>query len=97
MPGRLATLTLLVALLALPAAAATLHPNLEAQLAGTAADEELPVLIHMADKLDLSPYRGRATAGAMIRDLRAHAASTQAASSASSGLTTSRTKGESGM
>ncbi|MCB1164446.1 S8 family peptidase [bacterium] len=58
--------------------AGTLHPALDAEMEAAGPDDALPVLIHLADALDLRPYRGRATSEALIRDLQAHAMATQA-------------------
>ena len=58
--------------------AAQIDPGLSRRLSEAPADAELPVLLRLEERLDLGSYRGREDAGRMIRDLREHAARSQA-------------------
>ncbi len=58
--------------------AAELHPGLRERLAQAPVAATLPVILRLEAQLDLRPYAGRAAAGALIRDLQALAAASQA-------------------
>lgn len=70
---------LLLSLTAPAAGAATISADLAARLADAAAGERIPVILNLSERVEPARYKGgRATAGALVADLRDTARRTQA-------------------
>ena len=75
--------TVLAMWMAGPAAGGTLDPELDRFITSIEPDQEVSVLVQFDSRLDLRPYETGATSvrknrrGALVRDLRSHAAVSQ--------------------